>query len=208
MSPCKNNYISTIITLKYLIFNILKPLFAFLEVKIYHLVQLFYHLVKSYLQKNMLCYNQLMKIMIDIVDVDEPCVVIKTKTVDESIINLQQMIDSAFKKELSIVFYKGDVEYYFDIEKVLFFETSNKVVCAHTADDVFDTNYKLYELETLLPQHFVRISKSAIVNSRKIYSITKNITASSCVEFKDSYKKVYVSRAYYKDLVDFLKRKR
>ena len=54
----------------------------------------------------------------------------------------------------------------------------------------------------------MRISKSAIVNMNKVYSITKNIAASSTVEFGDSHKKVYVSRNYYKALVERLAEKR
>ena len=169
---------------------------------------IFYHLVKSYLQLFLLCYNQLMKIMIDIVDVDETEVVIRTKSLTPEILELQKALESSSDRNCSITFYKGEVEYYFDIDKVLFFETCNKVVCAHTKDDVFDTHYKLYELEAMLSPNFVRISKSSIVNIDKVFSITKNITASSCVEFSESYKKVFVSRAYYKDLVELLKNRK
>ena len=60
------------------------------------------------------------------------------------------------------------------------------------------TDTKLYELEEILPRKFVRISKSSIVNSDKIYSIQKNLTASSLIEFKNTHKQIYVSRSYYK----------
>ena len=44
-------------------------------------------------------------------------------------------------------------------------------------------------------------AKSAILNTRKVYSIHKNIAASSVVEFVDSHKQVFVSRNYYKALL-------
>ncbi len=63
-------------------------------------------------------------------------------------------------------------------------------------------HHKLYELEELLPRAFIRISKSAILNSSKVYSIARNLTASSRVEFFGSHKAVFVSRNYYKLLKD------
>ena len=37
-------------------------------------------------------------------------------------------------------------------------------------------------------------------NIQKVYAITKNITSSSEIEFKDSHKHVFVSRGYFKPL--------
>ena len=66
---------------------------------------------------------------------------------------------------------------------------------------------KLYELENLLGGQFMRISKSTILNLDQIYAITKSI--SNCqIKFHDSYKTVYVSRRYYRDLNDRLKERR
>lgn len=74
------------------------------------------------------------------------------------------------------------------------------MIYAHTLNEVYQVKYKLYELEEILPQNFIRISKSTILNINHIYSITRNITSASLVEFKNTHKKVYVSRGYYKVL--------
>ncbi|MCL2487401.1 MAG: LytTR family transcriptional regulator, partial [Oscillospiraceae bacterium] len=66
---------------------------------------------------------------------------------------------------------------------------------------------RLYELEELLPPHFVRISKSAIANTRHIFSINRNLAASSLVQFNRSHKQAYVSRKYYPALRQKLDRK-
>ena len=108
----------------------------------------------------------------------------------------------------SFVFFKEDTEFYFSVEEVLFFETEGNKVNAHTADDVYTVKYKLFELEELLPGHFVRISKSGIVNANKIYSIQRNITSSSAIEFQGSHKQIFVSRSYYKVLKNKLEEKR
>ena len=54
----------------------------------------------------------------------------------------------------------------------------------------------------------MRISKSTIVNLDHIYSITKNLSASSRVEFYGTAKKAYVSRNYYKALIEKLGERR
>ena len=54
----------------------------------------------------------------------------------------------------------------------------------------------------------MRISKSTIVNLDHIYSITRNLAASSAVAFYGTPKKVYVSRSYYKMLIERLGERR
>ena len=68
----------------------------------------------------------------------------------------------------------------------------------------FEAKYKLYELEEKLPSYFLRISKSTILNTRKVYSITKNLAGASKIEFQDTYKTVYCSRNYYKALKELM----
>ena len=107
-----------------------------------------------------------------------------------------------------VVFYRGNTEYYLTLDEILFFETDSDGINAHTRDNIYQTKYKLYELEELLPGSFMRISKSAIVNTSHIYSISRNLTASSVVAFADTHKQVYVSRYYYKPLINKLEEKR
>ena len=99
-----------------------------------------------------------------------------------------------------LLLYKKDTEYYIPLTDILFFETGIHGVEAHTVDDIFETKHKLYELEELLPGFFMRISKSAIVNTRKVYAVNRNLTAASAIEFQRTHKQVYVSRSYYKPL--------
>ncbi len=82
----------------------------------------------------------------------------------------------------------------------MFFETSADGVYAHTKNDAYVVKLRLYELEKELPDSFMRVSKSTIINLSKIMSLQKNITSSSLVRFMNSVKEVYVSRMYYKEL--------
>lgn len=73
----------------------------------------------------------------------------------------------------------------------------------------FKDNTEYYiSLEEILPSEFVRASKSTIVNINNIYSMTRNLSSSSLVEFQNTHKKIYVSRHYYKSLKDKLIEKR
>lgn len=144
-----------------------------------------------------------MKIRIEIDPaISEEEVVIKCSQITETVTDIQRTLTDLGSGKRKISFYKGETEYYLPIEEILFFETSNETVWAHTKDDEFIVKHKLYELEELLPHFFMRISKSSILNTRKVYSIMRNLTSSSKVEFLESKKTVYVSRSYYKALRD------
>lgn len=142
-----------------------------------------------------------MKVRIEIdQDVGESEVLIRCARFNEEIQRLQGMIMDIGCSESKLVFYQGEKEFYLPIRQILFFETSENAVYAHTATEVFSTKYRLYELERLLPASFLRVSKSTILNVDEIYSITRNLTAASIAEFRGTQKKVYVSRNYYKQL--------
>lgn len=142
-----------------------------------------------------------MKIRIDLVgDLAEDEVVIRCGRVDDTIRRIHQIILQEAQTGRTLTFYKDNQEFYFPLEDVLFFETEGEHIFAHTATDAYRIKFRLYELEELLPKDFLRVSKSAIVNVRRIYSIARNITASSLIRFVGSHKQIYVSRYYYTEL--------
>lgn len=142
-----------------------------------------------------------MKVHIEVVDgLAEDEVTIRCGRVDASIRRIHQFVLEEAKARCEITFYKQNQEYYFPLEEVLFFETEGEHVFAHTAADAYLVKYRLYELEQMLPRGFARAAKSTIVNLRQVYSITRNLTASSLVQFTGSHKQVYASRYYYREL--------
>ncbi len=150
-----------------------------------------------------------MKIRIEIDEnLIEDEVVIHCTGIKDEVVKVQKAVSEVMNASQKFVFYKGDTEYYLSPDEILFFETDETVVCAHTKKEVYQTKYKLYELEDLLPGFFMRVSKSAILNTRHIYSINRNLTASSVVAFAGTHKQVYVSRYYYKSLIGKLEEKR
>ncbi len=150
-----------------------------------------------------------MKIIIEIEEsLDEDEVLVRCRGLTAEVLAIQKAVSEAAGATQRLVSYKGNVEYYLMLDEILFFETDEKGISAHTRSDVYQIKYKLYELEDILPGFFMRVSKSAILNTNHIYSINRNLTASSVVAFTDTHKQVYVSRYYYKPLISKLEEKR
>lgn len=150
-----------------------------------------------------------MKIRIDIDEkLQENEIIIKCNKLTENIQKLHETILDVTKESKSFILFKGNTEYYIAIDHILFFETTEGCISAHVADEIYQTRYKLYELEEMLPGCFMRVSKSTILNVNHIFSITHNLTASSVVQFTGTHKQVYVSRYYYKPLKCRLEEKR
>ena len=142
-----------------------------------------------------------MKINIEIVEnQDEDEIIIKCKQITKAIQKIHKSIIENSSMTPKLIFYKKNEEYYLELEKIYFFETSGECVYAHTADDVYRIRLRLYELEDILPHYFIRVSKSTILNIQHILSISRNLTSASLIEFNKSHKQVYVSRLYYKSL--------
>lgn len=150
----------------------------------------------------------MLKIRIEMSEDVQEEVVIRCREITPEIIRLQQLLSGNSDRSNQFLVYKGDTEYYLNVNDIIFFETEGNAVMAHTRDDVYETRRKLYELEELLGGRFQRISKSAIVNVDKVYSIKRNVTSSSAIEFQGTHKQIYVSRAYYKVLREKLEEKR
>lgn len=141
-------------------------------------------------------------------NISENKIIIQCNKMTDDIDNLQKVICDFISKTQKIIFYKDNVEYYVNLSDILFFETEDNYINAHTRDNIYQVKYKLYELENILTYNFIRVSKSTILNINEIYSITKNLTSSSVIQFKNTHKKTYVSRRYYKELKYKLSEKR
>jgi DNA-binding LytR/AlgR family response regulator len=127
-------------------------------------------------------------------------VIIRCKQVDDTVNKIHRYILEQSQPSSKITFYKDNQEFFFPLESVLFFETDGEHIYAHTAKQAYRIKYRLYELEEILPKYFVRAAKSTIINITQVYSIARNLTSSSLVQFMNSHKQVYVSRRYYQEL--------
>lgn len=142
------------------------------------------------------------KIRIDVVDdLEDVEIIIRCRNPDAEIRQLEKRISQQIDLRKEICLYQNNQEFFLIVDSILFFETDGDKVFAHTKENSFLARYKLYELEKILPAGFLRISKSAIVNTSQIYSINiQTIPSSRQVIFYDTVKHVFVSRRYYQTL--------
>lgn len=140
------------------------------------------------------------KVKIELSDCDE--VIIKCKNITNEVLELKNLIEND-KTSLSLKL--GESEYIIDTSSILFFESMDNRVCAHTISHMYYSDLKLYALESVLTMSFMRISKSSIINLDKIAWYKKDITGGCICGFEDSKKQVYVSRMYFKSFCTKLK---
>jgi DNA-binding LytR/AlgR family response regulator len=134
-------------------------------------------------------------------------VVIRAPEYTENIKAIQALIERQNATQRVLTLYQNTTEFYIKVGDILFFETEERHVMAHTAQAMYITHQRLYELEEQLPIEFIRISKSCIVNVNQILALTKSL--SNClVQFQNSTKQVYASRRYYQSLQERLEKLR
>ena len=144
-----------------------------------------------------------MKFRIEISEaLGEEELVLYCRELNESTLELQRRLAGLAGATGTLAVSREDVDYYLSHDEILFFETDENRVAVHTDRQIYYTKQKLYELEESLPSTFLRVSKSTILNTAKIRSIRKNLAGASEVQFAHSLKSAYVSRNYYRLLMD------
>ena len=111
-----------------------------------------------------------MKIQIEqITGLPETEITIRCPEVDEDILRIISMLRIQNQKITGLL--DGDI-HLLDAGKILYFESVDKHTFCYTDHQVYECPLRLYELEEKLGHmDFLRISKSAIVNFRRIQSI-------------------------------------
>ena len=124
-------------------------------------------------------------------------VILRCRSNDERTARLERQLRELLGAGTELEVTLGDTTHFIPTREILFFESDNGRIAVHTAKNQYYIRRKLFELETLLPLGFLRVSKSCILNAAAVSSITRNLTGASRVTFRGSEKAVYVSRAYY-----------
>lgn len=143
-----------------------------------------------------------MKIRTEISDDGQEEIIIRCRTRTDQIKNIESMLEGLISSEREMTLHLSGVEYYVPLREILFFEAYDGKVYAHTKDKTFTCEYKLFELENILPSSYVRISKSAIANVMMISSLKRELVGNGEIGFRGCDKRTYFSRSYYKILRD------
>ncbi|WP_167958020.1 LytTR family DNA-binding domain-containing protein [Anaerosporobacter faecicola] len=86
------------------------------------------------------------------------------------------------------------------LSDIFYFEALDEHVFAYTKDQVYEIRSRLYEVEERYQDiYFLRISKSIVVNLRKIQTITPALNARFTAHLKNG-EQLIVSRQYVKQL--------
>ena len=113
--------------------------------------------------------------------------------------NLVSLIDKETYRESYLSVYDGKEKYQMSCIHIFYIESENDKVFVYTLNRKFQCKKKLYELENELPDYFSRISKSAILNLRKVehYSPQLNGVMKAVL---NNQQVVYISRKYLREI--------
>lgn len=137
-----------------------------------------------------------MKVMIQYVNsLEEECAILRVCENHPEIIKLQDFIENASYQTVTISCFFGEQKYSISCEHILYFETIQEMLFIHTGSKVYESKKRLYELESILPQQFARISKSVIMNLNQVeyYSpLANGLMKATFYNGEDAY----ISRKY------------
>ena len=97
------------------------------------------------------------------IEIDPQCdeeIIVRCRNMSADVARIESLISSLDSSEMELEL--GDKLHFVKVSSILFFETDGSKTAAHTADRMYYTDLKLYELEERLPNSFMRISKSCI----------------------------------------------
>lgn len=108
----------------------------------------------------------------------------------EKIISLLRVMD------LKLTGIRNGQTYILDTAKVLYIDTADKHTFFYTTNDVYETDFRLYELEEKLYAYgFIRANKSCILNYNHIKAIKADLDGKLLITMNNG-EKLFVSRQY------------
>lgn len=138
-----------------------------------------------------------------VIDQEETCkeltVTIHCKELDEQV----QKLLSQLKTDISfLIGKKNDSTFQLTTENIFYIETIDNKTFIYTEDDVYENNFKLYEIiDKLKYKNFIQISKSCIINIDKLVSVKVMLNGKYEAKLLNN-EVVIISRRY---VVDFKK---
>ena len=113
---------------------------------------------------------------------DEPEITIKCGMMDD---RLESIIRHIRLNMFSVTGVKDGVTKVLSLGEIFYFDSIDERTFIYLESDVYECSMKLYELEEQLAKaHFVRISKSCIVNIMKLDSVRPMLTAATRPSWK------------------------
>ena len=133
---------------------------------------------------------------------DAEQVLIRCRAVTEEVREIEAFVKSR-QGRLSGV--RDERQYEVAVSEVYYIESVDGKTFLYTREQVYETTYRIYELESLLKSKaFLRISKSMLLNLMKIRAIRPALNGRFSAVLQTG-EEVIISRSYVKDLKSALK---
>ena len=124
-------------------------------------------------------------------------VLIRCHAVTEEVREIAAFVKS---RQGSLTGMKDSRQYEVAVSDIYYFESVDGKTFLYTKEQVYETSYRIYELESMLrPKNFLRISKSMLLNLLKIRSIQSALNGRFAAVLL-SGEEVIISRNYVKGL--------
>lgn len=129
-------------------------------------------------------------------DIKETMITIECFQKDEDI---QKIIDYLSQFYQTITCKKEKNIYQVYIKDIYYIETVDEKTFIYKQNEIYESTYKLYELESLLKDHdFIRISKSCLLNLRYLQSV-RVLSYGKYEATLINHEKLIISRKYMPD---------
>jgi len=124
-------------------------------------------------------------------------VLIRCHAVTEEVREIAAFVKS---RQGSLTGMRDSRQYEIAVSDIYYFESVDGKTFLYTKDQVYETSYRIYELESMLrPKNFLRVSKSMLLNLMKIRSIQSALNGRFAAVLL-SGEEVIISRSYVKGL--------
>lgn len=110
--------------------------------------------------------------------------------------DIEKLLSAIRMFDTKITGKKDGHQCYIDIAQIIYIESTDKRTFFYTLTDVYESSYRLYELEEKLADNdFIRASKNCLVNINQIKSLKSNLEQRLILTMEKDIK-IVVSRQY------------
>ena len=130
-------------------------------------------------------------------DIEEPYADIHTNELTDNITRAMSILESDDSSEMLAVKKGSDIAL-LEFSDVYMFRVEDKQVKVYTEDKEYQIKKALYQVEENLTSDFVRISKTTIVNLKKVERVAPSLKGMMFIQLKNGLKD-NISRKYLPD---------
>lgn len=127
-------------------------------------------------------------------DIEEPYADIHTNELTDNITKAMSILESDDSNEMLVVKRGSDIAL-LEFSEIFMFRVEDKQVNVYTENQEYIIKKPLYQVEETLTSDFVRISKTTIVNLKKIKRVAPSLKGMMFIELKNGLKD-NISRKY------------